>query len=197
MNPNNENPEVVEQETPAQEQAESQNEPRPETEDAQTEEVQTEGTIEEWKAALELAVKQRDEYLDSLRRVQADFQNFKRRNSTARSDGYEEGTREVVAAMLPVIDNLERAIDAAVKSGDEGSPMLEGVRMTLKSMLESAGRFGLAEIPAEGCKFDPEVHNAVMREQTDDPGKVIEVFQKGYKVKERVIRYAMVKVSVE
>ena len=186
MNPNNENPEVVEQETPVQEQAESQNEPRPETEDAQTEEVQTEGTIEEWKAALELAVKQRDEYLDSLRRVQADFQNFKRRNSTARSDGYEEGAREVVAAMLPVIDNLERAIDAAVKSGDEGSPMLE-----------SAGRFGLAEIPAEGCEFDPEVHNAVMREQTGEPGKVIEVFQKGYKVKERVIRYAMVKVSVE
>lgn len=192
MNPNNENPEVVEQEAPAQEQAEPQMEPQTETED-----TQTEGTIAEWKAALELAVKQRDEYLDSLRRVQADFQNFKRRNSTARSDGYEEGAREVVAAMLPVIDNLERAIDAAIKSGDEGSPMLEGVRMTLKSMLENAGRFGLAEIPAEGCEFDPEVHNAVMREQTDDPGKVIEVFQKGYKVKERVIRYAMVKVSVE
>lgn len=192
MNPNNENPEVVEQEAPVQEQAEPEKEQQPETE-----EVETEGTIEEWKAALELAVKQRDEYLDSLRRVQADFQNFKRRNSTARSDGYEEGAREVVAAMLPVIDNLERAIDAAVKSGDEGSPMLEGVKMTLKSMLENAGRFGLAEIPAEGCEFDPEVHNAVMREQTDDPGKVIEVFQKGYKVKERVIRYAMVKVSVE
>lgn len=192
MNPNNENPEVVEQEVPAPEQDDIQNERQPETED-----TETEGTIEEWKAALELAVKQRDEYLDSLRRVQADFQNFKRRNSTARSDGYEEGAREVVAAMLPVIDNLERAIDAAVKAGDEGSPMLEGVKMTLKAMLENAGRFGLAEIPAEGCEFDPEVHNAVMREQTDDPGKVIEVFQKGYKVKERVIRYAMVKVSVE
>lgn len=192
MNPNNENPEVVEQEIPAQEEAEIKNEGQPEQE-----ETQAEGTLEEWKAALELAVKQRDEYLDSLRRVQADFQNFKRRNSTARSDGYEEGAREVVAAMLPVIDNLERAVDAAVKSGDEGSPMLEGVKMTLKSLIENAGRFGLTEIPAEGCEFDPEVHNAVMREQTDDPGKVIEVFQKGYKVKERVIRYAMVKVSVE
>jgi len=160
-------------------------------------EAEVEGTVEEWKAALEIAVKQRDEYLDSLRRAQADFQNFKRRNSTARSDGYEEGAREVVAAMLPVIDNLERAIDAAVKAGDEGSPMLEGVKMTLKSMLDSCGRFGLAEIPAEGCEFDPEVHNAVMREETDDPGKVLEVFQKGYKVKDRVIRYSMVKVSVE
>ena len=191
MNPNNENPEVVEQEnTPVEGEV-------IEEQTAAEENAEPEATIEEWQAALEIAVKQRDEYLDSLRRVQADFQNFKRRNSTARSDGYEEGAREVVAAMLPVIDNLERAIGAAAQAGDENSPMLEGVKMTLKSMLESAGRFGLTEIPAEGCEFDPEVHNAVMREETDDPGKVLEVFQKGYKVKDRVIRYAMVKVSVE
>ena len=189
MNPNNENPEVVDQVEVAPEE--------PEIVEEQAEQAEPEATVEEWQAALEIAVKQRDEYLDSLRRVQADFQNFKRRNSTARSDGYEEGAREVVAAMLPVIDNLERAIGAAAQAGDENSPMLEGVKMTLKSMLESAGRFGLAEIPAEGCEFDPEVHNAVMREETDDPGKVLEVFQKGYKVKDRVIRYAMVKVSVE
>ena len=191
MNPNKENPEVVDQETVTPEETEV-------TEEQVVEEsAEPEATVEEWQAALEIAVKQRDEYLDSLRRVQADFQNFKRRNSTARSDGYEEGAREVVAAMLPVIDNLERAIDAAVKAGDEGSPMLDGVKMVLKSMLESAGRFGLTEIPAEGCEFDPEVHNAVMREETDDPGKVLEVFQKGYKVKDRVIRHAMVKVSVD
>ena len=190
MNPNKENPEVIEEQETIVEEPEI-------IEEQPAEEVETEGTVEEWKAALEIAVKQRDEYLDSLRRAQADFQNFKRRNSTARSDGYEEGAREVVAAMLPVIDNLERAIDAAVKAGDEGSPMLEGVKMTLKSMLDSCGRFGLTEIPAEGCEFDPEVHNAVMREETDDPGKVLEVFQKGYKVKDRVIRYSMVKVSVE
>ena len=191
MNPNNENPEIVDQETTPVEGEVI------EEQTAAEENAEPEATIEEWQAALEIAVKQRDEYLDSLRRVQADFQNFKRRNSTARSDGYEEGAREVVAAMLPVIDNLERAIGAAVQAGDENSPMLEGVKMTLKSMLESAGRFGLTEIPAEGCEFDPEVHNAVMREETDDPGKVLEVFQKGYKVKDRVIRYAMVKVSVE
>jgi len=192
MNPNKENPEVMENQEPiVEEQAEAVEE------QPAAEEVETEGTVEEWKAALEIAVKQRDEYLDSLRRSQADFQNFKRRNSTARSDGYEEGAREVVAAMLPVIDNLERAIDAAVKAGEEGSPMMEGVKMTLKSLLDAGARFGLSEIPAEGCEFDPEVHNAVMREETDDPGKVLEVFQKGYKVKDRVIRYSMVKVSVE
>lgn len=189
MNPNAENPEIIEEQAPVQ----------PESEEKQTagEETELEGTVEEWKAALEIAVRQRDEYLDSLRRSQADFQNYKRRNQTARSDGYEDGVRETLSAMLPVIDNLERAIDAAVKSGEGESPMADGVRMTLKSMLEGAGRLGLEELPSEGCEFDPEIHHAVMREQTDDPGKVLEVFQKGYKVKDRVIRYAMVKVSVE
>ncbi len=156
-----------------------------------------EGTIEEWKAALELAVRQRDEYLDSLRRTQADFQNFKRRNQTARADGYEDGTREVVAAMLPVIDNLERAIQAGEEAGACGGPIVEGVQMTLKALIEAGKRFGLEELPAEGCDFNPEIHHAVMREQTDDPGKVLECFQKGYRVKDRIIRYSMVKVSVE
>ena len=69
--------------------------------------------------------------------------------------------------------------------------------MTLKLMLDSLSRFGFEEVPALGEEFDPEKHNAVMREQTDDPGKVLEVFQKGYRVKDRIIRYAMVKVSTD
>ncbi len=157
-----------------------------------------EATIDEWQAALELAVKQRDELKDSLLRAQADFQNFKRRNQTARSDGYEDGVREAIAAMLPAIDNLERAIDAAEKTDDDGAKALaEGVQMTLNTLFESLKRFGFEEVPALGEAFDPEKHNAVMRETTDDPGKVLEVFQKGYRVKDKIIRYAMVKVSVE
>ena len=152
-----------------------------------------EASIDEWREALETAVKQRDEYLESLRRSQADFQNFRRRNQTARADGYADGAREVIAALLPAIDNLERAIAAA---GEE-SPLLEGVRMTLNQLLDSLKKFGLEEIPAQGEAFDPELHHAVMKEVTDDPGKVLEVLQKGYRVKDRIIRYAMVKVSVE
>ena len=95
--------------------------------------------------------------------------------------------------MLPTIDNLERALDAA----QESDPLAEGVRMTLKLMTESLAKFGFEEIPALGEDFDPEKHNAVMREQSDEPGKVLEVFQKGYRVKDKIIRYAMVKVSVE
>ena len=172
----------VEQETPAE---------QPETE-------QPEATIDQWQAALELAVKQRDELKDSLLRTQADFQNFKRRNQTARADGYEDGVRETIAAMLPAIDNLERAVDAAEKTDDDGAKALaEGVNMTLNTLFESLKRFGFEEVPALGEEFDPEKHNAVMREVGEEPGKVLEVFQKGYKVKDKIIRYAMVKVAVE
>lgn len=180
--PTAEQEQPVEQETPAE---------QPETE-------QPEATVDEWQAALELAVKQRDELKDSLLRAQADFQNFKRRNQTARADGYEDGVRETIAAMLPAIDNLERAVDAAEKTDDDGAKALaEGVSMTLNTLFESLKRFGFEEVPALGEEFDPEKHNAVMREAGEEPGKVLEVFQKGYKVKDKIIRYAMVKVAVE
>ena len=180
------------------------NPPEAEQQTQQTADVPPENTEEpveethqateaEWREALETAVKQRDEYLDSLRRSQADFQNFKRRNQTARADGYQDGLCDTITAMLPVIDNLERALDAA----QEGDPLAEGVKMTLKMMLAALSRFGFEEVPAEGEEFDPEKHNAVMRETGDEPGKVLEVFQKGYKVKDKIIRYAMVKVATD
>ena len=159
-------------------------------------ENQGEATIEQWQAALETAVAQRDEYLDSLRRTQADFQNFKRRNQTARADGYEDGVREAIAAMLPSIDNLERALDAADKAGVNDG-LTDGVRMTLNTLLDGLKRFGFEEVPSLGEQFDPELHNAVMREAGDEPGKILEVFQKGYRVKDKIIRYAMVKVCAD
>ena len=157
---------------------------------------QAEATVEQWQAALETAVAQRDEYLDSLRRTQADFQNFKRRNQTARSDGYADGVCEALTALLPAIDNLERALDAADKAGVSDG-LTEGVKMTLSTMLDGLKRFGFEEVPALGETFDPEKHNAVMREAGDEPGKILEVFQKGYRVKDKIIRYAMVKVCAE
>ena len=184
--------------TAAEEQAtETVNAAEPATEEAQQgAESQGEATIEQWQAALETAVAQRDEYLDSLRRTQADFQNFKRRNQTARADGYEDGVREAIAAMLPSIDNLERALDAADKAGVNDG-LTDGVRMTLNTLLDGLKRFGFEEVPSLGEQFDPEKHNAVMREVGDEPGKILEVFQKGYRVKDKIIRYAMVKVCAE
>ena len=180
------------------------NPPEAEQQTQQTADVPPENTEEpveethqateaEWREALETAVKQRDEYLDSLRRSQADFQNFKRRNQTARAEGYQDGLCDTITAMLPVIDNLERALDAA----QEGDPLADGVKMTLKMMLDALSKFGFEEVPAKGEEFDPEKHNAVMRETGDEPGKVLEVFQKGYKVKDKIIRYAMVKVATD
>ena len=99
-------------------------------------------------------------------------------------------------AALPTIDNLERALDAAKNAGENES-LINGVQMTLTQFLESMKKFGLEEVPAKGEKFDPELHNAVMREEGGEPGMVLEVLQKGYRVKDKIIRYAMVKVSAE
>lgn len=152
-------------------------------------------TEDEWRAALEQAVKERDSYLAMAQRAQADFQNFKRRNQQVRADAYDDGVREVLTALLPTIDNLERAVQAAQQQGEGG--LLDGVKMTLKLLLEAAGKLGLEEVPALGEKFDPELHNAVMRAEEGEPGTVLEVFEKGYRARGRIIRYAMVKVAVE
>ncbi|MDD6884310.1 MAG: nucleotide exchange factor GrpE [Eubacteriales bacterium] len=178
------------------------------TEEAQPQEE--ERSIEEWRqeleeavsqrdaarAALDAAKKERDDYLDSLKRSQADFQNFRRRNQTTRAEGYSDGVCETLLAALPTIDNLERALDAAKNAGENES-LINGVQMTLTQFLESMKKFGLEEVPAKGEKFDPELHNAVMREEGGEPGMVLEVLQKGYRVKDKIIRYAMVKVSAE
>lgn len=187
--PNTENGQTVSEEQQVPEAAQAAEE----TSGAQTAETET-PTQEEWVAALEKTVKERDSYKDSWMRLQAEFQNFKRRNATVRTDAYDEGARETIFAMLPVIDNLELAIRHAEQQGEEGA-MVEGVKMTLKIMLDTLGKMGLEEVPALGETFDPELHNAVMRVDGGEADKIVEVFQKGYKVKDKMIRYAMVKVS--
>ena len=154
-----------------------------------------EPTPDEWRAALEQAVKQRDEYLNIAQRAQADFVNFKRRNVQVRADAYDEGVRETLAALLPALDNLDRALSAL--DGESDGKLAEGVRMTRRMMFESMAKLGLEEIPAQGQPFDPDIHHAVMRSAEGEPGTVLEVFEKGYRVKDKIIRYAMVKVAVE
>ena len=151
-------------------------------------------TQEEWAEALRKTVEERDGYKDSWMRTQAEFQNFKRRNATVRADAYEDGSREAIAAVLPALDNMELALKAAEKAGETGA-MYEGVKMTLKILTDALGKLGLTEVPALGEMFDPELHNAVMKEPGGTENQICEVFQKGYKVKDKMIRYAMVKVS--
>jgi molecular chaperone GrpE len=148
------------------------------------------------REALEKAERERDEYLRIAQRTQADFLNYKRVNAAARADSYDEGVRDVLAALLPTIDNLDRALDAAHKAGDDGA-LTEGVSMTLRQLLEAMEKVGLYEIPALGEVFDPECHNAVVCVPGGEPGTVQEVFQKGYSAKGRNIRCAMVRVAAE
>ncbi|MDO4546931.1 MAG: nucleotide exchange factor GrpE [Clostridia bacterium] len=179
------NDESVKEHRPANESA-----PEP---DCQREQV---ADLEQWQTALETAVKQRDEYLDMARRAQADFQNFKRRNAQTRTDAYDEGVRDTLTAILPVIDNLDRAVAAGAENADARA-LLEGVELTRRILSEAVQRMGLVEIKAVGEDFDPNKHNAVMRCEEGEPGKVLEEFEKGYEARGRVLRYSTVKVSVE
>lgn len=146
-------------------------------------------------AQLEQASSEREEYLNLAQRVQADFENFKRRNQSVRSEAFDDGKREVIAALLPVLDNLERALAA---EGEE-SPLKAGVDLVHRQLWDVLFKFGVTEIECLGKPFDPEEANAVMQapEEGVEPGMVSDVMQKGYRMGDRVIRYAMVKVACE
>ena len=138
-----------------------------------------------------------EELTDRLKRQMAEFDNFRKRTEKEKAAMFEVGAKSVIEKMLPVIDNLERAIAAAEKAQETGA-LVDGVRMTYKAMMEALSRRGLEEIPAQGVAFDPELHHAVAREEGEgEPGTILEVYQKGYRVKDKIVRYAMVKVLSE
>ncbi len=144
---------------------------------------------------LEKAEKARDEYLDMAQRVQADFDNYRRRNASLRAESFEDGAREAIRLLLPVVDNLERALEAP--STDE--KLKEGVAMTLKQMLGILEKRGVTVIDRKGEKFDPRLENAVMQVDASqgEPGTVAAVLQKGYRMGDFVLRHAMVQVVAE
>ena len=153
-------------------------------------------TAEEFAAAkahIEAITKEKDETVVLLQRIQADFDNFRRRNASIRLDSYEEGKRDTVKELLPALDNLERALDA-IPAESEG--LREGIAMVQRQMLNSLKKLGLEEIEND-CKFDPTKHEAVMREKTEgkESGEIVVVFQKGYRMGDKIIRHCMVKVA--
>lgn len=155
----------------------------------------TQEQYDEVKAKIESLTKERDDMLNTAQRVQADFDNFRRRNASVRADSLDEGARNAIEAILPTVDNLERALDAAK---DDNSPLSEGVRMVYRQLMDSLAKLGVAPIEAKDQPFDPNFHNAVMTataEEGQEANIVIEEFQKGYTLKEKVIRHSMVKVS--
>ena len=142
---------------------------------------------------LESATAKAEEYLNLAQRVQADFDNFRRRNESVRSDAFADGQRNVITAMLPVLDNLERALEAAGESDDA---LRTGVEMTLRQLRDALNKLGVTPIDRLGEKFDPKVENAILQgtPEEGEPGTVCAVLQKGYMVGGFVLRHAMVKV---
>ena len=146
--------------------------------------------------ALAAAIAKQEEYLAMAQRVQADFENFRRRNQNVRKEAFDDGARAFATTLLPVIDNLERAITAAGENAGEGDSLKSGVEMVLRQTRDALTKMGVEEIDPQGQPFDAELMNAVMQGTAEEgePGTVCMVLQKGYKLGERVIRHAMVKV---
>ena len=155
--------------------------------------VQTE--IDDLQKQLEAAKKQSDEYLNMAQRVQADFENFRRRNTAVRADAYDDGARAFIKTILPVMDNLERAL--AAESAD--AALHEGVSMVHRQLSEALEKRGVTVIDCAGEKFDPRLEDAVMQADASEgePGTVCLVLQKGYQLGDVVLRHAMVKVVAE
>ena len=169
---------------------------QPETvpaENEQAEETNIADDIAELRTQLEEAVKQREEYLNLAQRVQADFENFRRRNSGVRAEAYEDGARAFIKTILPVIDNLERAL--AAESNDQA--LKEGVTLVYRQLSDVLEKRGVTVIDRTGEKFDPALENAVMQGTADEgePGTVCAVLQKGYRMGDFVLRHAIVKVE--
>lgn len=156
-----------------------------------TDEKTQEETLEEKLVKAEEQVKEaQDKWLRQL----AEFENFRKRTNQEKQGMYNNGVRDTIEKFLPVVDNFERAVAA---TEDKESSTYKGIEMILKQMLDVMKAIGVEEIPAEGELFDPNVHAAVMHieDESCDDNVVVEVFQKGYKHGDKVIRPAMVKVA--
>ena len=162
-------------------------------ENQQPEQEACEVDIKALQEELEKAKAQSDEYLDLAQRKQAEFANYRRRTEGIRAEAYDDGRRDAIAQLLPVVDNLERALAVA---GEEENALKSGVEMVLRQTRDALTKMGVEEIDPQGQPFDAELMNAVMQGSADEgePGTVCMVLQKGYKLGERVIRHAMVKV---
>jgi molecular chaperone GrpE len=141
---------------------------------------------------------QRAELQDRNLRLQAEFENFRRRAERDRGEFAEYAGMEMARALLPTLDDLERALKAATDAGNSADDFVKGVELIYNRLIDTLKKQGIQPIEAEGSKFDPNVHHAVQRVPTDEveEGVVLEVYQRGYNFKGKLLRPAMVKVAV-
>ena len=138
--------------------------------------------------------KQRHEKDDKYKRLQAEYSNYMRRTQQEKETIGLFANEKIINELLPVLDSMERAIDACTDKEDD---MYKGIELVHKQLIGCLQKFGVEEIQALDEEFNPHLHLAVMQENVEDvePNKVIMVMQKGYKLKTKVLRPAMVKVS--
>jgi molecular chaperone GrpE len=137
--------------------------------------------------------KERDEYLDDLRRVAADFENYRKRAARDQESLVARAHERLVKELLPVLDDLERALEAAAEH--EEAKLEEGVRLVHRELAAALSKEGLVEIETNG-RFDPHVHEALLSQPSEeDDGAILEVIQKGYRLGDRVLRPARVVIS--
>jgi molecular chaperone GrpE len=155
-----------------------------------TEKAQTKAELEERLAEVE---KERDEHLDDLKRVAAEFENYRKRVSRDQASQAARAHERLVKELLPVLDDLERALEAA--SEHEEGKVEEGVRLVQRELQEALAKEGLVEVETNG-RFDPHVHEALLSQPSEqDEGAILEVLQKGYRLGDRVLRPARVVIS--
>jgi molecular chaperone GrpE len=145
---------------------------------------------------LEQATRERDEYLDALQRLKAEFENYKKRISRDQAEFVTRASERLVKQLLPVLDDLERAVEAVtVDPKGDSQKLEEGVRLVHRSLADALAKEGLVEVETDGA-FDPHTQEALLAQPSDaDEGTVIQVLQKGYKLGDRVLRPARVVVS--
>ena len=144
----------------------------------------------EYEDKIEELEKKNYDLNDKYLRVVAEYDNFRKRSLKERDGIYQEAYIDAVKEILPIVDNMERA---EAYMGDDGAS--EGVKMIMNAIHTALEKMGVTEIETKA--FDPNYHNAVMHidDESYEEGAIVEVFQKGYKLKDKVIRYAMVKVA--
>jgi molecular chaperone GrpE len=145
---------------------------------------------------LAAATAERDQYLALAQRVQADFENYRKRAAREQERLVAHAHERLVRELLPVLDDLERTLEAAERH--EEAALVDGVRLVERSLRAALAKEGLVEIDTDGA-FDPHVHEALLTQPSEDaePGTVLDVVQRGYRVGEKVVRPARVIVAAE
>lgn len=167
-----------------------------ENEETTTEETTEENVSQEQPDELALLKEKLAQEEERYIRLRADFDNLKRRNQIDRVAQEKYRAQNLLTDLLPVLDNFERALQVEATTEDAKS-MKQGIEMVYRSLIEATKKEGLEPVATENVQFDPNIHHAVMQEKDDskESGIVLQELQKGYMLKDRVLRPAMVKVN--